>query len=184
MTDTATENASEDALDPPAAEAAVTKIPYATVTAGWLNLFAPLVVVSLALSVIAIVVAINADETTVVQGGGGGGGEAAATALTAGMGEFFFEFDSSTIAADTDVAVTMDNIGSTVHNMVVLNAGVNPDSGANINEGMILTQFDDVEPGASLTGTLNLPPAEYLVVCLISGHFDAGMRAPLTVAAA
>ena len=49
---------------------------------------------------------------------------------------------------------------------------------------MILVQFDDVDPGASLEGSLNLPAEDYLVVCLIAGHFDQGMKAPITVAGA
>lgn len=175
MTDTAT--------DPPAAEAAVTKIPYSTVTAGWLNLFAPLVLVSLALSLIALVVAIKADETTIIQGGGGTGG-AASTTLDAELGEFFFNLNPPTIAGDTDVAVSMTNTGSIEHNLAVLDAGKDPSSGANITDDMILTQFDDLQSGESLTGTLNLSPETYLVVCLIPGHFDSGMKASLTVAAA
>ena len=174
MTDTAT--------DPPAAEAAVTKIPYSTVTAGWLNLFAPLVLVSLALSLIALVVAIKADETTIIQGGGAGG--AASTTLDAEMGEFFFDLDPPTIAGDTDVAVSMTNTGSIEHNLAVLDAGKDPSSGSNITDDMILTQFDDLQSGESLSGTLNLAPETYLVVCLIPGHFDSGMKADLTVVAA
>ena len=174
MTDTAT--------DPPAAEAAVTKIPYSTVTAGWLNLFAPLVLVSLALSLIALVVAIQADETTVVQGGPPEGG--ASTTLDAEMGEFFFTFTPGRIAGDTDVAVTMSNTGSIEHNMVVLEAGKDPSSGANVTDDMILTQFDDLQSGESLSGTLNLAPETYVVVCLIPGHLESGMKANLTVAAA
>ena len=72
---TAVEDVGEDAsLDPPAAPAAVTKIPYPTLTAGWLTLLAPAVLLSLVLSIFALVLAINGYEReTIVQSGAGPG---------------------------------------------------------------------------------------------------------------
>ncbi len=184
MTDTAT--------DSPAAQAAVTKIPFSKATAGWLYLFAPLVLVSLALSLIALVVAINADGTTASQDGadettvsedGEDTGSTASTTLDAELGEFFFNLTPPTIAGGTDVAVSMTNTGAIVHNLAVIDAGTDPSSGADITDDMILTQFDDLQAGDSLSGSLNLEPETYLVVCLIPGHLEAGMKASLTVAA-
>ncbi len=182
MTDTKTRPPEDSALDPPAADAAVNKIPYPTANAGWLNIFAPLALVSLVLSIVAIVIAVNADSTTVIQSGDSGDSAAAATSLDVEMKEFEFLLSSSSIAADTDVSVSMENTGAVEHNFVVLQEGVDPSSGANIAEGNILVQFADLGAGASSSETLNLPAASYVVVCLIPGHFDAGMSTTLRVA--
>jgi len=168
-------------MDPPAADPAVTHIPYKTQNAAWLNLFAPLVVVSLVLSVIALAVAVNVDQTTVIQSGPVAA--TGATSLNADLGEWDFVFDSPAIAADTDVAVTFTNVGNVEHNFAVLRSGADPADETKIDDGMIVADLGDVLPGESLSGSLNLGAGNYLVVCLIPGHFNSGMKAQLEVAA-
>ncbi len=168
-------------MDPPAADPAVTHIPYKTQNAAWLNLFAPLVVVSLVLSVIALAVAVNVDQTTVIQSGPVAA--TGATSLNADLGEWDFIFDSPAIAADTDVAVLFTNVGDVEHNFAVLRSGANPADESKLDDGMIIADLGDVLPGESSSGTLNLVAGTYLVVCLIPGHYNSGMSAPLEVAA-
>jgi len=168
-------------MDPPAADPAVTHIPYKTQNAAWLNLFAPLVVVSLVLSVIALAVAVNVDQTTVIQSGPVAA--TGATSLSADLGEWDFVFDSPAIAADTDVPVTFTNVGDVEHNFAVLRSGADPADEARIDAGMIVADLGDVLPGETGSGSLNLSAGTYLVVCLIPGHFNSGMKAQLEVAA-
>ncbi len=161
-------------------------VPSPFTSAAWLGLAAPVALVALVLSVIALVVAINSDGSG--GGGGGGGGDTSSsggsvsTSLDAELKEFEFDLGSSTIAADTDVPVSLDNTGAVVHNFALLVAGANPADESKINDGMILVNLGDVSGGESGSGTLNVPAANYLVVCLIPGHFDAGMSAQLSAA--
>ncbi len=154
----------------------------APVAAGtWAGLFGPLALVSLVLSIIAIIVAVNAGGTTIVQSGTASGG--GAQTLDATLSEFAFSFSDSTIAADTDVAVSLTNVGVVDHAFAVLREGVNPADEASISDSMVVADLGTIGGSESGSGSLNLPPAEYLVVCLVPGHFDAGMSASLTVAA-
>ena len=180
---TAVEDVGEDAsLDPPAAPAAVTKIPYPTLTAGWLTLLAPAVLLSLVLSIFALVLAINGYEReTIVQSGGGPG--AGATTLDAELNEWAFVFDSPAIAAGVDVPVTMTNTGVVEHNLAVLREGADPADESLLTDSMVIANLGDLDAGASGSGTLNLDEGEYLVVCLIAGHYNAGMKAPLSAVA-
>jgi uncharacterized cupredoxin-like copper-binding protein len=170
-------------LDPPAAEPAVTKIPYAAVTAGWVNLFAPLVLLSIVLSLVAIVMAARGYERTVIEGGGGGGAPtgAAAAELGVDLGEWFFTFDADAITADQDVPISMTNEGNVEHNLAVLRPGADPSNESLIRDDMIIARFGDVAPGDTLEGSLNLGQGDYLFVCLLTGHYDAGMKATLSV---
>jgi uncharacterized cupredoxin-like copper-binding protein len=44
-----------------------------------------------------------------------------------------------------------------------------------------IKELDDLKPGKDGTLTLNLKPGHYVVFCNEPGHFQAGMRAELTV---
>lgn len=180
---TAVDDVEDAPLDPPAAPAAVTKIPYPTLTAGWLTLLAPAVLLSLVLSLFAVILAINGyDRETIIQAGADVPG-AGATSLDAELIEWAFVFDSPAIAAGVDVPVSMTNTGQVEHNLAVLREGADPADESRIDEGMVIADLGDVAAGASGSGTLNLDEGEYLVVCLIAGHFNSGMKAPLSVVA-
>lgn len=116
------------------------------------------------------------------SGGGGDGDGAAATLITVEGTEFAFEPDAWVVAADTDVTVTFENGGSIEHEWVVLTAGTEIGSEADFSASLIEASIDKIPAGTSESLTLNLPPAEYQVICAIPGHFDAGMEGTLTVA--
>jgi uncharacterized cupredoxin-like copper-binding protein len=40
---------------------------------------------------------------------------------------------------------------------------------------------DDIKAGGKKTVTVSLKPGDYVMLCNQAGHFQAGMRAPLTV---
>lgn len=107
-------------------------------------------------------------------GGGddGGGGDAAPAAqggggdLTVATTEFKFDPDSATIAADTDVTLTLDNSKGVVeHDYTV--------DGEDVQIA--------ADPGQTVDGTINLPAGTYDVFCSVPGHREAGMEASLTV---
>ena len=170
MTETDTESSDEEAVEP-----------IVPVSGGsWAGLFGPLALVAIVLSIIAIIVAVNAGGTTSSRSATGG--DVAAATLDADMDDFSFSFSSSTIAADSDVAVSLINVGVVEHNFSVLREGANPSSEAIISDEMVIADLGTISGSESGTGSLNLSPATYLVVCLVPGHFDAGMSADLTVA--
>ncbi len=163
----------------PAAPPSVTEIPYGTAQAAWLVILTPLVVLAFVLSVVALVVAVNADgggSAVVVPAGPSG-----ATEIAIAMREFAFEPDVVSVAADTDVAVAVDNEGAVQHTWAVLVAGADPADESRVTDDMILTELGPVDPGSTAAATVNLPSGAYKVICTIPGHFDAGMSGELVV---
>jgi uncharacterized cupredoxin-like copper-binding protein len=79
--------------------------------------------------------------------------------------DIFFEPKEVTIAANTDVTVTLPNEGAAAHNFSIdeLNIDV------------------DIAPGATEQVVINAPPGEYEFYCNVPGHKEAGMVGTLTV---
>ena len=169
MTDTDTGNSEEEAVE---------QAPAPAPTGSWAGLFGPLALVSIVMSIIAIIVAVNAGGSSSTESVSGG--SSAAESLEADLSEFAFSFSSSTIVADSDISVALTNVGLVEHNFAVLREGANPANEANISDAMVIADLGTISGSESGAGSLNLAPATYLVVCLIPGHFDAGMSAELT----
>jgi len=119
----------------------------------------------------------------VVLFGACGGGDGAATSITVGSTEFAFTPDSWTIAADTDVSVTLTNEGTLSHEWIVLTAGTNITSESEFTEQLLEMAVEVVPPGDSGSITLNLAAGTYQVICALEGHFNGGMEGTLTVSA-
>jgi uncharacterized cupredoxin-like copper-binding protein len=169
VTDTDTGSSEEESAE---------QTPVAAPTGSWAGLFGPLALVTIVLSIIAVIVAVNAGGSTRTDSASGGG--SAASSLEADLSEFAFSFSSSTILAGSDVSVSLTNVGLVEHNFAVLREGANPAGEANISDAMVIADLGTISRSESGTGSLNLPAATYLVVCLVPGHFDAGMSAELT----
>lgn len=127
--------------------------------------------------VIALVLAACGGSGDGADDGGAGG----ATAATIGASEFAFDPADSTIAADTDVRVTLHNSGAIDHEWVVLKQGTTIDAEADFDESMVAVRIGSIGAGAEATGTVNLPAGDYQVICALIGHFDAGMKGTLEV---
>ncbi len=111
---------------------------------------------------------------------GSGGGEVATSLSVVGT-EFAFSPDSWTIAADTDVPVTFTNEGLVDHEWVVVKLGSEISSETEFSESDIEVAIRDLRAGDTDTITINLPAAEYQIICVLEGHYDAGMEGSLTV---
>jgi len=82
------------------------------------------------------------------------------------MVDISFQPKEITIAANTDVAVSLPNQGAAVHNFNV--------DELNIHSG-------DVQPGQTGSVTINAAPGDYQYYCSIPGHKEAGMVGTLHV---
>ena len=94
-----------------------------------------------------------------------GGEEAATEALVVESYDIYFEPTELTIPADTDVTVSLPNVGVTLHNFAVDELGIDV----------------DIAPGATEQVVINAPAGEYEYYCNVPGHKQAGMLGTLTV---
>jgi uncharacterized cupredoxin-like copper-binding protein len=81
-------------------------------------------------------------------------------------GDIFFSVKELTAPADTDLEITVTNVGVAQHDFMIENT----EFGTQILNG-----------GASETLKVNLPAGEYTFYCSIPGHRAAGMEGTLTV---
>jgi nitrite reductase (NO-forming) len=81
-------------------------------------------------------------------------------------GDIYFDPKEFTIPANTDVEVTITNIGAAAHDF-------------HIEALKIATPM--LNPGGSDTVTINAAPGEYEYFCSVPGHKAAGMAGTLTV---
>jgi plastocyanin len=107
----------------------------------------------------------GAEEATPEAGSGeaGGGTTAEVTAV-----DIDFEPAELSIAADTDVTITVHNDGALEHDLIIEDT----DFGTDLIPG-----------GESVELVVNLPEGEYTYYCSVTGHREAGMEGTLTVAA-
>jgi uncharacterized cupredoxin-like copper-binding protein len=89
------------------------------------------------------------------------------TSFTVDAGDIYFSVNEITAPADTDLEITVNNVGVAQHDFVIEN-----------------TEFRTaiLNGGSSETITVNLPAGEYVYFCSIPGHRAAGMVGKLIVA--
>lgn len=165
----------EEPAAPPLSEPP-TELLFSAGQSAWLALVSVGVLIALAVSFVALFMAMNDED--------GGGGAAApsgpASELTVEASEFVFDPADVTIVADTDVPVTLDNVGAVEHNWTVLEAGSTITAEDEYEEAMALTQLV-AAPGAAADGSVNLAAGSYQVICTVPGHFSAGMEGTVEV---
>ena len=91
------------------------------------------------------------------------------------MVDIAFNPSEFTIAANTDVTITLPNHGAAMHNF-----SVDDHKNSNVpNLGISV----DVQPGQTGTVTVNAPPGDYYYYCNVPGHEAAGMFGTMHVVA-
>ena len=96
------------------------------------------------------------------QAAAGGG---AAEAVTVESYDIYFEPSELSLPADTDVPVSLPNVGAALHNFSIDELGISV----------------DIAPGATEETVINAPAGTYEFYCNVPGHKPAGMVGTLTV---
>ena len=84
---------------------------------------------------------------------------------------------------------TITNMGTAPHELLVFKSDLDPSAYPNVagtikEEGAgitLLSDGDNIDPGASQPRTIDLTPGKYVFVCNIPGHFKQGMFTVVTV---
>lgn len=140
----------------------------------WLAVVSVGVLIALAVSFVALFIAMNDDDPVAAPAAG------SATSITVEASEFAFDPADVSIVADTDVEVTLDNVGAVEHNWTVLESGMTISDESEFEESMAVAEVI-ADAGSSSSGSVNLPGGSYQVICTIAGHFSAGMEGTLEV---
>lgn len=113
-------------------------------------------------------------------GGGDGAGELV-TELDVSMTEFAFEPAEHVVPAGEQITLNLSNDGSVEHEWTLLKLDTKLEAEADFEESMV--EFEaELDAGESGTFTFTSPgPGQYQVVCVIPGHFTAGMEGRLRV---
>jgi Copper binding proteins, plastocyanin/azurin family len=89
----------------------------------------------------------------------------------------------------TDLKIS--DVGAAPHELLVFKSDLDPSAyptdkaGDIVEDGpgiKLLSDGDNIDPGAAQTRTVDLAPGKYLFVCNIPGHFKQGMFTVVTVA--
>lgn len=104
-----------------------------------------------------------ADEEATPEEAAASGGSASVSVSAI---DISFEPKELSIAADTDVTITVTNNGMLQHDFIIENT----DFGTDLLNG-----------GQSQDLVVNLPAGEYIYFCSVAGHREAGMQGTLTV---
>lgn len=164
----------EEPAAPPLAEP-TTELLFSAGQSAWLAIVTVGVLVAIGISLVALFMAMNDDD-----GGGSAAPSGPATSVSVSASEFAFDPADVAIVADTDVEVTLDNVGAVEHNWTVLEAGTTISTEADYDDGLAVADVA-AAAGASESGTVNLPAGSYQIICTVPGHFGAGMEGSLEV---
>jgi uncharacterized cupredoxin-like copper-binding protein len=115
---------------------------------------------------------------------------AASAGLTIKMGDFFFDPNEATASSGT-VEITAPNVGQTEHELVLFASDADPASlpvkGGEVDEAAFektgavnAGEIEEVLPGESKSGSFDLNPGRYVMICNLPGHYSQGMYGSLT----
>lgn len=111
-----------------------------------------------------------------------------ATVVQADVKEFSLVLSSEEVKAGS-VTIEAHNKGTIVHELVIFKSdaaidalpqvdGKVPEDDPNV---AFVDEISEFDAGASASGTFDLDPGKYILICNIPAHYEQGMRAALTV---
>ena len=97
--------------------------------------------------------------------------------------DFHFTPDSFTVEAGNEISLELKNDGNVKHELVIIKLGMEPTVPWGEDDQEKVYWEHEAEPGETVNVTFTAPeePGEYLVLCGIEGHLEAGMKGKLTV---
>jgi uncharacterized cupredoxin-like copper-binding protein len=117
---------------------------------------------------------------TATEAPGGG------TMISATLSEWAVAPETSSVDAG-EVTFVVSNEGSIDHEFLIIRSDEAPDA-LPVDSGQVpeddIDVVDEIEPfsaGATEEITVDLPAGNYLLICNIAGHYEAGMRTAFTV---
>ena len=112
-----------------------------------------------------------------------------ASQLPVSLDDYRFWHDVTAVPAG-DVTFDLKNVGDEVHELIVIRsdmdtAGLPPGAArGEVDEAAIgeyIGGWEDVQPGATASGTLTLTPGRYILLCNLTDHYSRGMVSTLQV---
>jgi uncharacterized cupredoxin-like copper-binding protein len=101
--------------------------------------------------------------------------------------EFSFDPTSLTAQAGDEITLTFENTGTLEHSFVILKEGVDLEHALEEDEEELheelLLEIHEIPSGESATETFTAPsePGDYIFLCTVPGHAEAGLVGTLTV---
>jgi len=100
--------------------------------------------------------------------------------------DFEIALDQTTVASG-DITFNITNNGPSTHEFVVVKTDDAPDdlpveNGVVPEDGLdVIGEQEEVAPSTNVTLPLTLAAGQYVIICNITGHYEAGMHTGLTV---
>jgi uncharacterized cupredoxin-like copper-binding protein len=93
------------------------------------------------------------------------------------LSEFAFAASSRTFKAGIPYRFVLRNTGTVAHEWAVVPRGATDEAGL-----LIEVEEEELPPGATVAQAFTFPaPGEYDFACFMAGHYESGMKLPITV---
>lgn len=107
------------------------------------------------------------------------------TAIHLNMTDFAYSPNQFVVPAGREISLDIANNGAVLHNFILMKAGTSPDHGFDKTDEKNIYWKIELVPGQSVSTSFTSPsePGDYLIVCSMPGHYQAGMTGTLVVVA-
>lgn len=123
--------------------------------------------------------------TVILSGCGGAAAPSRSLSLT--VTEFSFVPSTLTVPAGEQITISVTNSGAVAHDFMIMKRGYDVSSHVpgHDDPADIYWRQDQVQPGEAIQSTFTAPPepGDYVFVCGVAGHLEAGMVGKLVVVA-
>lgn len=121
-----------------------------------------------------------------VSCGGSGSGDGSGGDVAVTIKDFSLIVQPGTFASG-DITFGIQNDGPSAHEFVIIRSDEKPDE-LPVENGLIpedqvdlVDEAEDIAPGTNTTLSVNLAAGSYVLVCNLSGHYEAGVYAGFSV---